>query len=367
MRTHAVRTKGTSTHRSTGRIRTLPGIAAIVLAAAFLPACTSSPDSPAGHDAGGSADSEHSGEHGEGTASEEGDLEDNGEVGGEGWSEEIERETQAAGPEYPEDAYLFQRLMTSGSPDLGAFQRAKQQASALQTLAAKTQPSIASRPWSFLGPKNVGGRVVDGVVDPTTDDTIYVAAASNGVWKSSDAGQTFTSVWPAGVTHAMGALAITPDGTLFAGTGETNPGGGSITYGGDGIYRSTNGGQSWQHVGLGNSGTIGRIVVDPNDPDRIWVSVSGNLFTPGGERGVYVSNDGGSTWQQSLAPPNDTTGSTDLAVDPSDSDHLIATMWDHIRKPDARIYTGIGSGIWETHDGGATWQRLGTAQGLQAP
>jgi photosystem II stability/assembly factor-like uncharacterized protein len=365
----------------------------LVLAAALLPACTSSSD-----DSGSAAAAEHgTSEHessdeqceagGEGETaeneSEEGesdqadsenesaegdsDLLPNGEVGGEGWNEEIEHATECAGPEYPEDAYLFRRLMTSGSPSKTAFTDAKQQATTLRTLANKTQPSAAAHAWKFLGPKNVGGRVVDGVVDPTSPDTIYVAAATNGVWKSTDAGETFTSVWPTNITHAMGALAITPYGTLYAGTGETNPGGGSITYGGDGIYKSTNGGRSWQRVGLTDSHTIGRIVVDPEDSQRIWVSVSGNLFRAGGQRGVYVSDDGGSTWNQSLAPPNQTTGSTDIAVDPSDPDHVIATMWDHIRRPDARVYTGVGSGVWETRNGGASWQRLGAAQGLQAP
>jgi photosystem II stability/assembly factor-like uncharacterized protein len=379
--------------------RRLPGIAALVLTAALLPACTSSSDDGgrAGADtdaaehavseaAGEECDAELGGEEGEseagqeaeseegaseegeqGQAEGEGDLLANGEIGGQGWNEDIERATECAGPEYPEDAFLFRRLMTSGSPDRDAFVQAKEQATALRTLASKTAPAVASRGWTFLGPKNVGGRLADGVVDPTSPDTIYVASATNGVWKSSDAGETFTSVWPKNITHSMGALAITPDGTLYAGTGETNPGGGSITYGGDGIYRSTNGGTSWQRVGLTSSSTIGRIVVDPTDADRIWVAVSGNLFTPGGERGIYVSSDGGDSWSRSLASPNQTTGATDVAIDPSDSDHLIATMWDHIRKPDARVYTGVGSGVWESQDGGDSWQRLGADEGLQAP
>ena len=359
MRTHA---SGHTPMSIPRRLRALPGIAAVILAAAMLPACTS--------DSGDADQNSRSGiDEASGAEDAEGEQygEEEGEEEGEGWSEELEHEAEEAGPEYPEDAFLFRRLMTYGSPDRDAFEQARQQATKLQLLASRTNPAIARRDWSFLGPKNVGGRVVDGVVDPTAPDTIFVATATNGVWTSADAGETFTSVWPDDVTHSMGALAITPDGTLFAGTGETNPGGGSITYGGDGVYRSTDGGKSWQHVGLESSGTIGRIVVDPENADRIWVAVSGNLFTPGGERGVYVTTDGGDTWSRSLAPPNDTTGSTDLAVDPSDPDHVIATMWDHIRKPDARIYTGIGSGVWETHNGGQTWSRLGAAEGLQAP
>ncbi|HEY7045002.1 MAG TPA: hypothetical protein VH419_15135 [Nocardioidaceae bacterium] len=364
MRTHAYRTP----RRTAGwTVRRLPAIAALILAAAFLPACTSSSDHDAtnktNNQSGESEQSED--EHAEAEGEEPGEEE--GEEGGEGWNEDIEHAAEAAGPELPEDSFLFQRLMTSGSPDLNAFGRAKQQATALTALAARTTPQLKQRRWEFLGPENVGGRVTDGVVDPTRPNTIYVAASTNGVWRSSDAGQTFTSVWPDDITHSMGALAIAPNGMLYAGTGETNPGGGSITYGGNGVYRSTNHGLSWQRVGLTRSGTIGRIVIDPKAPDRIWVAVSGNLFTPGGQRGVYESTDGGDTWKRSLRPPNELTGATDIAIDPANSRHLIATMWDHIRRPSARIYTGIGSGVWETHNAGRTWKRLGPAQGLLAP
>ena len=283
------------------------------------------------------------------------------------WQEDLEQQAEARGPEIPEDAYLFRRLMPGGVPDLATFRTARRQADRLAVDAAAANTPIARTTWRFEGPSSVGGRVVDAAVDPTTPDSLYVASATNGVWHSADAGKSFTSVWPKNLTHAMGALAITSSGTLFAGSGEANPGGGSITYGGDGVYRSEDGGQSWQQVGLSGAGTIGRIAVDPNNPQRIWVAVTGNLFVPGGTRGLYVSNDGGDTWSQSLAPPNDTTGAADVAVDPANSQHVLVTMWDHIRRPDARVYTGEGSGIWETRDGGATWQRLGEQQGLQAP
>ncbi len=362
MRTHA---KNPTKH--------LAAIAAMILAAALLPACTSS--SSDDNNSGDSQEAiDHSEESGEEEGeSEEGESEEEAEAEGEGWNEEIEEKAEARGLEMPEDAFLFNRLMPSGVPSRSAFAAAKAQATVLNKLGVQLAKQAAGpagghgQSWQFLGPKNVGGRIVDGVVDPTRRDTIYVAAASNGVWRSTDAGETFTSVWPEKLTHAMGALAITPNGTVFAGTGETNPGGGSITYGGDGIYRSTNDGRSWQRVGLESSGTIGRIVVDPDRPSRIWAAVSGNLFIPGGQRGVYVSNNGGDSWQRSLTPPNGTTGATDLAIDPADNNHIIATMWDHIRRPDARVYTGIGSGAWETHNGGQSWQRLGPAQGLQAP
>ncbi len=271
------------------------------------------------------------------------------------------------GPEFPEDPFLAQRLSPAGVPSLRAFDAAGAQAAQIRALTSRVDPKLAKASWTFLGPKTVGGRVVDAATDPRHKGGLYVATSTAGVWHSTDSGKTFTSAWPTNVTHAMGAIAIAPDGTLYAGTGETNPGGGSITYGGDGIYRSTDGGATWKHLGLAGAGTIGRIAIDPKNPQRIWVAVSGNLFVRGGQRGVYVSKNGGTTWKRSFRPPNATTGAADIAIDPANPNHVVAGLWDHLRKPNLRRYTGIGSGIWETRDGGKSWQLLGTREGLPAP
>src|SRR3954471_3362536 len=126
-------------------------------------------------------------------------------------------------------------------------------------------PSIGGN-WQLTGPTNIGGRVLDIVVDPRSDPghkgTIFIAAATGGVWKSTDGGKKFSPAWPDDLTQTIGALAIAPDGTLYAGTGEAGPGGGSSTYGGQGVYRSRDGGQSWQDIGLAETSRIGRIVVD---------------------------------------------------------------------------------------------------------
>ena len=206
---------------------------------------------------------------------------------------------------------------------------------------------------------------MDIAVDPVAPDTIYVAAATGGIWKSTDAGAQFTSIWPATNPQSMGALVIASNGTLFAGTGEANPGGGSITYGGSGVYRSVDGGATWQRVGLTNSGAIGRLAVDPTDPQHIFAAAAGDLFNPGGERGVYKSTDGGSTWSLVLNGDNDTTGAVDLAIDPLNPNRVFAAMWDHLREPDLRRYGGVGSGVYRSTDGGSTWQRL--TNGLPGP
>jgi hypothetical protein len=145
---------------------------------------------------------------------------------------------------------------------------------------------------------------------------------------------------------------------VYAGTGEVNPGGGSITYEGTGLYASRNGGRTWRLLGLPDSGAIGAITVDPADPKRIFVAAAGSLYNPGGERGVYRSTDGGATWRRVLAGANGFTGATEVLLDPRDRRRMYAVMWDHRLEPDLRTYGGVGSGVYRSTDGGTTWALL---------
>jgi len=174
---------------------------------------------------------------------------------------------------------------------------------------------------------------------------VFIAAASGGVWKTTDGNDTYETAWPDDLTQAVGALAMTPDGTLFAGTGETNPGGGSLTFGGTGMYRSRDRGESWQRVGLERSGAFGRIVTHPRKSRILYAAASGHLYLPGGQRGVYKSTDGGDSWQRALTGENSTSGASDLAMDPDNPNRLYAVMWDHQRTPGLRVYGGRGSGL----------------------
>jgi photosystem II stability/assembly factor-like uncharacterized protein len=253
------------------------------------------------------------------------------------------------GPEGPWVSYYAKE--SSGQPiTMAELQQAKQQADAI--------PAPDHTPWQPIGPTNVGGRVVDLVVDPSNPTTIYVAAAGGGIWKSTDEGMTFTSAWPGGNTQTMGALAMGPDGTLWAGTGEANPAGGGMTYFGNGVYKSTDGGKTWQNVGLTGSAAIGRIVVNPKNPNEVWVAAAGSIYTSSPQRGIYHTTDGGQTWQLALAPPNATTGGIDIALDPANPNRVYAALWDHHRDPAARTYGGVGSGLYRSDDDGATWTRL---------
>jgi photosystem II stability/assembly factor-like uncharacterized protein len=252
----------------------------------------------------------------------------------------------------PGDAALARTAGATGVIPAGAYTRAR-------TAALKTK--AVGGTWRLQGPTNIGGRVLDVVMDPLKPDSIYIATATGGVWHSGDAGVTWAPAWPETYNQSIGALAVAPDGTLYAGTGEAGPGGGSLTYGGDGVYRSRDGGRTWQNIGLKTSERIGRIVVDPKDPKRVWVAANGPLFATGGERGLYLSTDGGDTWGEPvLEGITETTGAVDVALDPEDSDVVYAAMWDRLRHPDSRDYTGGGSALYKSTDAGETWTAIGT-------
>jgi photosystem II stability/assembly factor-like uncharacterized protein len=258
-------------------------------------------------------------------------------------------EADTASPDEP-DEYLDLKDSSAQPVSVQEVRRAQAQAAAI--------PANATTPWTLEGPANVGGRVVDLVVDDQAPDTVYIAASGGGVWKSSDDGMTFAPVWPSDQTQTMGALAQGSDGTLWAGTGEANPSGGGLTYFGDGMYRSSDGGATWQHVGLQDSAAIGRIAVDPGNPDVVYAAASGSISRTAGQRGLYKTTDGGTTWTQVLAPPNATTGAIDVAIDPTNPQRVYASLWDHHRDNGARVYGGVGSGLFRSDDGGATWTRL---------
>jgi len=189
--------------------------------------------------------------------------------------------------------------------------------------------------------------------------TIYAATASGGVWKSPNAGASWQPISDNLPSLSIGDIAIdhSDKNTIYCGTGETNGGGGSVTYDGRGVFKSPDGGQNWTSLGLENTGSIGRIEVDPENPNRIFVAAMGHLFNNNPERGLYRSDDGGQTWQKKLFV-NDSVGVIDLAIHPLDPDTVFAVTWERIRRPNKRVYGGPGCGIWRSADGGDTWTKL---------
>lgn len=208
-----------------------------------------------------------------------------------------------------------------------------------------------------IGPAVMGGRIHD--VQALSDDPsiVYVAAATGGIWKSTNHGTTWTPIFDHEATSAFGVLAIAPSDpkVLWAGTGEQNNRQSSSW--GDGVYRSTDAGASWTHVGLDDTRAIGRIVVDPRDARVAYVAALGNLWKASSARGVYKTTDGGRTWTKSLFVDT-LTGAVDLVMDPQDPNTVYAAMYQRLRTPCCFNGGGAGSGIYRTTDGGATWQKL---------
>jgi photosystem II stability/assembly factor-like uncharacterized protein len=213
--------------------------------------------------------------------------------------------------------------------------------------------------WQFLGPTNVSGRVTDvAVVTPKGRNyTVYVASASGGVWKTENEGTTWKSIFENMVTAAVGDIALAPSdqNIVWVGTGEHNIFRSSQA--GVGVFKSADGGKTWAHMGLADTNTISRIVVHPVNPDVVYVAAGGHEWTKNADRGVYKTVDGGQTWEKVLFV-NDETGAYDLVMDPRSSDTLYAATWQRTRKKwnDPRTEAGhAGSGIWKTTDGGRTW------------
>ena len=217
--------------------------------------------------------------------------------------------------------------------------------------------NIASM-WKQLGPYNIGGRMTDVVADRFKPNSFFAAVAGGGIWKSENGGQDWTSIWPDENVQPMGAFAQAPDGTLWAGTGEANPPGGGLTYFGDGVYKSTDNGATWTNMGLEGSSAIGRIAVDPSDSNRVFVAAAGHIARSAAQRGLYRTEDGGKTWEQVIVPTTPMTGGNDVDINPSNPNIVYASMWDHKRTNGTRTYGGIGSGLFRSKDGGDTWERL---------
>ncbi|MFT6202681.1 MAG: photosystem II stability/assembly factor-like uncharacterized protein [Spirosomataceae bacterium] len=216
-----------------------------------------------------------------------------------------------------------------------------------------------------IGPATMSGRVtsIDAVWD--NPDIIYVGTASGGVWKSENGGTTFTSVFDDNPIINIGAVAIQQSNpsVVWVGTGEGNPRN-TVSLGlGGGIFKSMDGGKTWKNMGLGKSSNIHRIIVDPNNPDVVYVGVIGNPFADHPERGVYKTTDGGETWKNILFT-NQRSGVGDMIMDPSNPNKIFVNMWEHHRTPYDFKSGGPGSGMYVTYDAGKTFTKLDEKNGL---
>ncbi|HEX6533021.1 MAG TPA: hypothetical protein VF041_00405 [Gemmatimonadaceae bacterium] len=209
--------------------------------------------------------------------------------------------------------------------------------------------------WRFVGPQ--GNRVSAVIGEPGNPNVYYAGAASGGIWKSTDGGTNWAPIGDSLDVSSIGALAIAPSdhSIIWAGSGESFIRS-NISIG-DGVYRSVDGGRTWRHMGLEKTGRIARVIVNPHDPNNVFVCALGHAYGPQPERGVYRTADGGEHWERVLFV-NDSTGCSDLSMDASSAHVLLAGMWQIEVHTWGKYSGGKGSGVYLSRDGGTTWKRL---------
>ncbi len=217
--------------------------------------------------------------------------------------------------------------------------------------------SLSGLKFRSIGPALTSGRISDFAVHPDNPYLYYVATASGGVWKTTNAGTTYTPIFDSQGSYSIGCVTMDPGNpnVVWVGTGENNNQR-SVSYG-DGLYKSTDGGSSWKNVGLKNSEHIGKIIVDPTNSDVVYVAAIGPVWSSGGDRGVYKTTDGGETWEAVLTI-DEHTGVTDLVMDPRDPNVLYAAAFQRQRHVFTYLGGGPGSGLYKSVDGGKNWEKI---------
>jgi len=236
-------------------------------------------------------------------------------------------------------------------------------------IVSKSNRNRITKKWQFVGPTNIGGRVVDIEFNPLNPNIVYAAAATGGVFKSVDSGLNWFPIFDDQPCLSIGDIGIDPNNPeiIYVGTGEAN--GGHNNFPGSGIYKSIDAGTSWEFIGLDSTASIGRIIVDPSNSQRIFVAAVGSYFAPNPQRGIYKSEDAGLTWDKSLFV-SDSTGAIDLVIDRINTNILYAAMWERVRRPVLKSEThlyGPTGGIFKSIDGGKEWIKLEAGNGLPDP
>ncbi|MDX1629507.1 MAG: glycosyl hydrolase, partial [Fulvivirga sp.] len=208
-----------------------------------------------------------------------------------------------------------------------------------------------------IGPAYMGGRIADIAINPSDKTNWYVAVGSGGVWKTNNSGITWQPVFDEQLSYSIGCVSIDPanPSVVWVGTGE-NVSGRHVGWG-DGVYKSMDGGHTWQNMGLDKSEHIGKILIDPRNSDVVLVAAEGPLWSSGGDRGLYKTTDGGKTWSLALKIDDD-TGVTDIEFDPSNPDILYAAAYQRRRHTWSLLAGGPQSGIYKSTDNGNSWRQV---------
>jgi photosystem II stability/assembly factor-like uncharacterized protein len=231
-----------------------------------------------------------------------------------------------------------------------------------KTTPPKEEPKLSSQVFKNfkfrnIGPSFMSGRIADIAIHPKNPNTWYVAVGSGGVWKTTNAGVSWTPVFDDQPVYSIGCISIDPQNpaVIWVGTGE-NVGGRHVGFG-DGIYKSTDEGKTWKNMGLKRTEHISKIIVHPKNSDIIYVAAQGPLWNKGGERGFYKSSDGGKSWQRTLGD-DEWTGVTDIDIHPQYPERIYAATWQRHRTVAAYMGGGPGSGLYRSDDGGSSWKKL---------
>jgi len=255
----------------------------------------------------------------------------------------------------PDEGHFLARTYPDFTLDLDAYAKTITKTKHRDELATKN--SATDSPWNLEGPTNIGGRINTIAVHPTNSDIIYVGCAKGGVFKTTDGGDNWLPIFDDQPFLAIGHIALDPVNPeiVYVGTGDVNI---SITFAvGNGLYKSIDGGGTWTNIGLAEGKVISKIRINPQNPNEIYVGCMGNPYVRDGNRGLYKTTNGGGSWEQVLFVDDD-AGVIDLVMNPQNPNILYAASWNRVRNSQESIVTGEDAKIWKTTNGGGTWEVL---------
>jgi photosystem II stability/assembly factor-like uncharacterized protein len=254
----------------------------------------------------------------------------------------------------PEDIFFASREYPQFYPDMNAWSAAAVQVSG--NLEERSPGDALNTSWTVQGPGNIGARINTIQVHPSDPDIIYIGYANGGVWKTTNGGQSWVPIFDQQPFLTIGDIELDPQNPeiVFVGTGDPNIGGYASI--GDGLWKSPDGGQTWQHLGLDAQRIVSKIIINPQNSNIIYAATMGLPFQRNNDRGLYKSTNGGQTWTQSLFIDNQ-TGISDLVMSPSNPNVLYASSWVRIRTNSESLVSGVNSGVWKSENGGTTWTR----------
>jgi len=247
---------------------------------------------------------------------------------------------------------FFDQLIGPNGMDIETYQKGMKQARINAAKAKQFRDTDGE--WTVQGPGNLGGRVNQITIDPTNENIIYVGFGLGGIFKTTDGGTTWNPIFDQNEFLTISSIVLDPSdhNTIYVGTGDVAIG--AYTHIGNGVFKSTDAGATWTHLGLAEAGIVSKIIVSPSDPNTIYVSAMGFPMRTDNNRGLYKTTDGGANWEQVLFV-GDQAGIIDMVMDPNDVNTLFAAGWDRYRTNQQSITTGSAAKIHKTSDGGATW------------